>query len=65
MKRNVGSLDRILRVVVGLALIVLAAMGSIGAWGYIGVIPLVTGLMGSCLLYRMLGISTGAASGRA
>ena len=64
MKRNVGGIDRILRVVIGLALIVLAATGSIGAWGYIGVVPLVTGLMGSCLLYRLLGIDTAAAGGR-
>ncbi len=65
MKRNVGSIDRILRVVIGLALIVLAATGSIAAWGYIGVIPLATGLMGSCLLYRLLGIDTAGASDRA
>ena len=64
MKRNVGSIDRTFRVVIGLALIVLAATGSIGAWGYIGVIPLVTGLMGSCLLYRLLGIDTAATGGR-
>ena len=64
MKRNVGSIDRILRVVIGLALIILAATGTIAAWGYIGVIPLVTGLMGTCLLYRLLGISTNPLSGR-
>jgi hypothetical protein len=64
MKRNVGSIDRILRVVIGLALVVMAATGTIAAWGYIGVIPLVTGLMGTCPLYRLLGISTSPLSGR-
>jgi hypothetical protein len=64
MKRNVGSIDRILRVVIGLALVVMAATGTIAACGYIGVIPLVTGLMGTCPLYRVLGISTCPLSGR-
>ena len=64
MKRNVGSIDRILRVVIGLALVVMAATGTIAAWGYIGVIPLVTGLMGTCPLYRLLGISTSPLSGK-
>ena len=64
MKSNVGSVDRILRVVIGLALVVMAATGTIAAWGYIGVIPLVTGLIGTCPLYRLLGFSTGPLSGR-
>jgi hypothetical protein len=63
MKRNVGSVDRILRVVIGLALVVMAATGTIAAWGYIGVIPLVTGLIGTCPLYRLLGFSTCPLSG--
>ena len=44
MKLNVGGIDRILRILVGLALIVAAALGYIGWWGYIGVAPLVTGI---------------------
>jgi Protein of unknown function (DUF2892) len=64
MKRNVGSIDRILRVVIGLALVVMAATGTIAAWGYIGVIPLVTGLMGTCPLYRLFGLSTSPLSGK-
>ena len=64
MKRNVGSIDRILRVVIGLALVVMAATGTIAAWGYIGVIPLVTGLIGTCPLYRLLGLSTSPLGGR-
>lgn len=55
---NVGGIDRILRVVIGVALIVAAAMGTIGTWGYIGIIPLLTGLFRSCLLYKVLGINT-------
>ena len=58
MKVNVGSVDRIVRIAVGLALIVLAAMGSIGAWGYIGIVPLVTGFMRVCPAYSLLGINT-------
>lgn len=55
---NVGNLDRALRVVAGLALIGLAAGGVMGAWGYIGVVPLLTGLVAWCPLYRVLGIRT-------
>ena len=58
MKVNVGGLDRILRIVVGLVLIVLAAMGNIGWWGYIGIVPLLTALVGWCPAYTLLGIST-------
>jgi hypothetical protein len=53
---NVGNLDRALRVVAGLALIGLAAGGVIGAWGYLGIVPLLTGLAAWCPLYRVLGI---------
>ena len=55
---NVGNIDRVLRILVGLALIGLAATGTIGIWGYIGVIPLVTGLVAKCPLYSALGIAT-------
>ena len=58
MKINVGGTDRILRVVLGLALIGMAAFGVIGAWGWIGVIALITGLIGWCPLYAMFGIDT-------
>jgi len=58
MKINEGAIDRGLRIVAGLVLIGLAATGSVGAWGYIGVIPLVTGAVGMCPIYSMLGIST-------
>jgi Protein of unknown function (DUF2892) len=58
MKVNEGVLDRSLRVATGVVLIVLSVLGVIGPWGYIGVIPLVTGAVGLCPLYSMLGIST-------
>ena len=58
MKANVGGLDRILRIAVGIVLIALAAMGVVGVWGWIGVVPLLTGLIGWCPAYPLLGIST-------
>ena len=58
MKSNVGGIDKILRIVVGVALIALAAMGQIGMWGYIGVVPLLTGLFNFCPVYPLLGINT-------
>lgn len=58
MKTNVGGIDKILRIVAGIALISLAATGVVGAWGFIGVVPLLTGLMGWCPAYTLLGIKT-------
>ena len=58
MKSNVGGIDRILRIVVGAVLVILAATGQVGVWGWIGLLPLATGLMGWCPAYPLLGIST-------
>ena len=58
MKTNVGGIDRILRIVVGLVLIALAASGTVGAWGWIGVVPVLTGLFKFCPAYTMLGMNT-------
>ena len=58
MKSNAGSLDRILRIVAGLVLIGLAATGTVGLWGWIGVVPLATGLFGFCPAYTLFGIRT-------
>jgi O-antigen ligase len=58
MKSNVGGIDRILRVVIGLVLIALTLTGTIGVWGWIGVVPLLTAGLGSCPLYTVLGFST-------
>jgi hypothetical protein len=58
MKLNVGGVDRILRIVLGVVLIGLAATGTVGWWGYIGVVPLVTGLFRFCPLYSVVGMNT-------
>ena len=58
MKKNVGGIDRILRIIAGIALIALTLTGMIGVWGWIGVVPLATGLMGFCPLYPLLKINT-------
>ncbi len=58
MTANVGTLDRVLRVLVGLVLIVLAATGTVGLWGYVGIVPLLTGLFRFCPLYTVLGMNT-------
>ena len=58
MKANVGGIDRVLRIVVGLVLIALAATGTVGWWGWLGIVPLFTGVVGWCPPYAMLGFST-------
>ncbi|MHB8921015.1 MAG: YgaP family membrane protein [Halothiobacillus sp.] len=58
MKTNVGSIDKILRIVVGLLLIGLAVFHVIGWWGYIGIVPLLTGLFNFCPAYTLLGLNT-------
>jgi uncharacterized membrane protein YfcA len=58
MNKNVGGLDRIIRIAVGLALIAAAATGTIGLWGWVGVVPLLTGAMGWCPPYALLGLNT-------
>ena len=58
MKLNVGGIDRILRIVVGLALIALAATGTVGAWGWIGVVLVLTGAVRFCPFYPLLGMNT-------
>ena len=57
-KSNVGGVDRAVRIIAGLALVGLAAAGTIGAWGYIGVVPILTGALGWCPAYMPFGIST-------
>lgn len=58
MKSNVGGIDRALRIVLGLALIVLTLMGTIGVWGWIGLVLLLTGAVGTCPAYTLLGINS-------
>jgi hypothetical protein len=59
--KNVGGIDRILRIVAGLVLIGLALTGVFAPWGWVGIIPLVTGLMSWCPAYTLFGIRTCAA----
>jgi hypothetical protein len=58
MKVNVGGIDRVLRIAAGAILVVLAMMGTIGPWGYIGIVLLATGLLRFCPVYPLLGINT-------
>ena len=58
MKRNEGTLDRILRIILGVVLLALVFVGPQTAWGWVGIIPLATGLVGFCPIYRILGLST-------
>jgi Protein of unknown function (DUF2892) len=58
MKLNVGGMDRILRIVVGLVLIGLTVTGNVGAWGWLGVVPLATGAIGWCPPYAIFGWNT-------
>ena len=55
---NEHPVERVLRVVAGLAVLSLAFVGPKTPWGYLGLVPLVTGLLGSCPLYTLLGIRT-------
>jgi hypothetical protein len=58
MTRNVGGIDRTLRIAIGLALFAAAATSTIGWWGYLGLVPLLTGLIGWCPPYAIFGINT-------
>lgn len=58
MKINVGTVDRLLRILAGLVLLGLMFFGTIGVWGWIGVVPIATGLFKFCPLYTVLGVST-------
>ena len=56
--KNEGTLDRALQVILGGVLISLVFVGPQSAWGWVGLVPLVTGIVGSCPLYAILGINT-------
>ena len=58
MKLNIGTVDRVLRVIVGASLIGLVLANIIGWWGWIGLVPLATGLFGTCPAYAIAGIKT-------
>ncbi len=56
--QNIGTIDRVIRVIVGLGLIALVFVGPKTVWGWIGVVPLVTAIIGWCPPYAMMGINT-------
>ena len=56
--RNEGTVDRLLRIMLGVALLAIVFVGPQTAWGWVGLVPLVTGLVGFCPLYSLLGINT-------
>lgn len=58
MMKNEGGLDRILRVVLGLVLLSLVFLGPQTPWGWVGLVPLITGLVGFCPLYKIVGLNT-------
>lgn len=58
MRKNVGTVDRVIRIVVGASLIAASLLGYIGAWGWVGIIPLATGLFRVCPAYLPFGLST-------
>jgi hypothetical protein len=58
MKANVGTIDRAVRIIGGLVLVALALSGTIGVWGWIGVVPIATGLFRQCPAYTLLGMNT-------
>lgn len=57
MQKNIGGIDKVARIVIGVALLVWAALGG-PVWAWIGVLPLATGLLGCCPAYSVLGIKT-------
>ncbi|MBL7554657.1 MAG: DUF2892 domain-containing protein [Bdellovibrionaceae bacterium] len=64
MKKNEGTVDRVLRVAVGLGLLSLVFVGPQTMWGLVGLVPLATGAVGFCPLYKVFGFATCPISGR-
>jgi hypothetical protein len=58
MQANVGGIDKVARLGAGVVLVVLAATGTIGAWGWLGIVPLATGLIGWCPAYTLFGMNS-------
>lgn len=58
LPRNEGTTDRVLRIILGLGLLSLVFVGPQTPWGWLGMVPLITGLIGSCPLYTLLGLNT-------
>lgn len=64
MKSNVGTTDRAIRLIAGIAILSLAFIGPKSAWGYLGLIPLVSAVIGFCPAYTLFGIRTCAMRGQ-
>jgi hypothetical protein len=62
MKKNIGTAERVVRVIAGIVILSLAFVGPRSPWAYLGVLPLLSGLVGWCPPYALLGISTARAS---
>jgi hypothetical protein len=58
MKKNIGSIERVVRIIAGLAILSLAFIGPQSPWAFFGVVPLLTGIVGWCPPYALFGIST-------
>jgi hypothetical protein len=58
LKKNVGNMDRVFRLILGIGLIALVFVGPQTVWGWVGVIPLLTAFVGSCPLYALLGVNS-------
>jgi hypothetical protein len=58
MKKNIGTVERVIRVVVGFGVLSLAFVGPQSPWAYLGILPVLTGLVGWCPPYARLGINT-------
>ena len=61
---NEGAVDRAARIILGLAVLSLVFVGPKSMWGLVGVVPLLTGLVGVCPLYSLIGVSTRSGNGR-
>lgn len=58
MKKNVGGIDKVLRIVLGLALLSITVVGPKSLWGLVGIVPLLTGTVGFCPFYPLMGLNT-------
>ena len=58
LPKNEGTVDRAVRVIAGIAIVSLAFVGPKTPWGYLGLLPIITGLLGSCPAYTLFGLST-------
>jgi hypothetical protein len=58
MKKNIGNVERIIRVILGVGVVSLAFVGPRSSWAFLAIIPIVTGLIGYCPPYALLGIDT-------